>query len=133
MRPEARKYLHDIVEAGERIASFTLGKTLEDYELDVLLRSAVERQFEIIGEALAQLAHLDEAAAAQISEHRRIISFRNILIHGYTQVDDRIVWDIVQPKLPGLRRDVAELLDTIRQAGDQALFVEAARSRRGDK
>jgi uncharacterized protein with HEPN domain len=75
-----------------------------------MLRSAVERQFEIIGEALAQLAKLDEKAVVRVSEHRRIIAFRNILIHGYTEVDDRLVRDIVQTKLPVLRREVETLL-----------------------
>jgi len=75
-----------------------------------MLRSAVERQFEIIGEALTQLAKLDEALAAHISEYRRIIAFRNILIHGYAEVDDRLVWDIIKTKLPTLRQQVEALL-----------------------
>lgn len=70
----------------------------------------MERQFEVIGEALAQLARLDETIVAQITEHRRIIAFRNTLIHGYADVDDRIVWDIIETKLPILPREIAELL-----------------------
>ncbi|MHB8141542.1 MAG: HepT-like ribonuclease domain-containing protein [Vulcanimicrobiaceae bacterium] len=61
--------------------------------------------------ALAQLARLDETIASRISEHRRIIAFRNILIHGYAEVDHRIVWDIVEFKLPTLRREAATLLE----------------------
>lgn len=110
MRLEAKKYLYDMQQAASRIADFTLGKHLEDYRGNAMLRSAVERQFEIIGEALAQLAKLDEKAVVRIGEHRRIIAFRNILIHGYADVDDRLVWDIVQTKLPVLRREVETLL-----------------------
>jgi uncharacterized protein with HEPN domain len=110
MGREAKKYLYDIQQAAELVVSFTAGKTLADYEGDAMLRSAVERQFEIIGEALAQLARLDEAVASRISEYRRIIAFRNILIHGYAEVDYHIVWDIVESKLPTLRREVAGLL-----------------------
>ena len=76
-----------------------------------MLRSAVERQFEIIGEALTRLARLDEAIAQRISEYRRIIAFRNILVHGYAQVDDRLVWDIVETKLDALRGEVTSLLE----------------------
>ena len=111
MRVEAKKYLHDIRQAAELIANFTAGKTLADYEGDALLRSAVERQFEIIGEVLAQLARLDQAVAARITDYRRIIAFRNILIHGYAEIDNRIVWDIVESKLPMLRREVSALLE----------------------
>lgn len=75
-----------------------------------MLRSAVERQFEIIGEALAQLARLDEAVAASITDYRRIIAFRNILVHGYAQIDDLLVWDIVETRLPLLHRQVTSLL-----------------------
>src|SRR3990170_8908376 len=83
MQLEAKKYLYDISEAGRLIASFTQDKAFADYERDAMLRSAVERQFEIIGEALAQLARLEQGLAERISDHRRIIAFRNILIHGY--------------------------------------------------
>ena len=75
-----------------------------------MLRAAVERKFEIIGEALAQLARRDALAAAGIREHRRIIAFRNILVHGYADVDDQLVWDIAESKLANLRREVAALL-----------------------
>lgn len=75
-----------------------------------MLRAAVERMLEIAGEALAQLAKMDAALAERISDHRRIIAFRNVLIHGYSGVDDRLVWDIVETKLPVLRAEVESLL-----------------------
>lgn len=110
MRLEARKYLYDIQQAAARISEFTKGKRFEDYQTEAILRAAVERQFEIIGEALVRLARLDKDVVARISEHRRIIAFRNILIHGYADVDDRLVWDVVQSKLPLLLREVEGLL-----------------------
>jgi uncharacterized protein with HEPN domain len=76
-----------------------------------MLRSAVERQFEIIGEALTKLAKVDQETAALISEHRRIIAFRNILIHGYAQIDDRLVWGVVESKLPTLSQEMKKLLE----------------------
>ncbi len=48
--------------------------------------------------------------AAHIREHTRIIAFRNILVHGYAEIDDRIVWDILESKLPALLLDVESLL-----------------------
>jgi uncharacterized protein with HEPN domain len=111
MQLEAKKYLYDIQQAAGRIAEFTTGKRLEDYRGNAMLRAAVERQFEIIGEALARLIRLDETFAACITEHRRIVAFRNILIHGYADVDDRLVWDVVEAKPPVLRREVEALLN----------------------
>lgn len=110
MRVEARKYLHDISHAADSIARFVTARSLADFENDAMLRSAVERQFEIIGEALARLARLDPGLAEQITECRRIIGFRNILIHGYAEVDPRMVWDIIETKLPRLRHEVGEIL-----------------------
>lgn len=111
MRLEAKKYLYDIRQASARVADFTAGRQFEDYQSNAMLRAAVERQFEIMGEALGRLAKLDEKLVAGISEHRRIVAFRNILIHVYADVDARLVWDVVQTKLPLLRREVEMLLN----------------------
>jgi uncharacterized protein with HEPN domain len=73
------------------------------------LRSAVERQFEIVGEALNQTAMRDERPEQEISELRQVVGLRNRLIHGYDSVDDEIVWDAVQTKLPTLRIRVTAL------------------------
>ncbi|HWH31369.1 MAG TPA: HepT-like ribonuclease domain-containing protein [Egibacteraceae bacterium] len=110
MRLEAKKYLYDMQQGASLLAEFVAGRTFADYQADAMLRAAVERQFEIIGEALSKLARLDADLAAQVSEHRRIIAFRDILIHGYADVDHRLVWDIVETKLPLLRSEIESLL-----------------------
>ena len=96
--------------AAHLVRQFTDGKTLELYESDLMLRSAVERQFEIIGEALTKLLKIDLDTAERISEYRRIIGFRNVLIHGYDAVTNHVVWDIVQNKLPVLQTEVDAIL-----------------------
>ena len=110
MRRETRKYLHDIQHAVGQLHDFTSGKTFGDYSRDAMRRAAVERQFEIIGEAVAQLAKADAAVAERISGYKRIIAFRNLLIHGYDEVDDRLVWNVVETGLPTLAREIDELL-----------------------
>ena len=110
MRPESRKYLFDIQTACRRLQRFTADKRFEHYRGDDLLRSAVERQFEIIGEAISQLTRIDSGVAGGISERGRIVAFRNILIHGYAVIDDTVVWDIVETKLPTLAREIDDLL-----------------------
>ena len=111
MRLEARKYLYDIQEAAKLAAQFTDGKDFAEYQRNPMLRFAVERAFAVIGEALAQLARMDSALSAKITDFRNIVAFRNILVHAYAQVDDRIVWEIVQYKLPVLIREVAALMN----------------------
>lgn len=110
MRLEAKKYLFDIQKAVNLLTEFTAGREFAGYERDAMLRAAVEREFEIIGEALTQLAKLDSALVSNISEYRRIIAFRNILIHGYADVDDRLVWGVIETKLALLDREVQGLL-----------------------
>ena len=78
MHPKSSTYLWDVREAGKLIQQFSTSRSMADYFADALLRSAVERQFEIIGEALNQLRKIDEATANQIPEIRRIVAFRNI-------------------------------------------------------
>ena len=104
------KVLHDVRQAVGAILTFCRGRQLKDYISDLMLRSAVERQYEIIGEALNRLRKLEPAMAAEITECDRIIGFRNVLAHGYDSVDDRISWDIVQNKLPVLEQDIVRLI-----------------------
>ena len=98
MRLKAKKYLYDMQQAAKLIAQFTIGKDLAEYQREPKFRLAVERAFAIIGEAMSQLARLDGPLAARIGDCRSLIAFRNILIHAYAEVDDRAVWDIVQPE-----------------------------------
>jgi uncharacterized protein with HEPN domain len=110
MRLETKKCLEDVRQAAELILRFTAGKSFADYDSDALLRSGVERQFEIIGEAINRLSKIDAAMAQGLPESPRIVAFRNILIHGYDVVDNHVVWDIVQFKLPQLLAQVEALL-----------------------
>jgi uncharacterized protein with HEPN domain len=110
MKPRTPKLLEDIRDASEFILKSTSGLTLNQFEKDRLLRQAVERNFEIIGEALNRLSRSDPETAARTGDIQRIISFRNILIHGYDIIDNEIVWLIIQDNLPGLLANVKDLL-----------------------
>ena len=111
MRLESRKYLRDIEQAAGLAGEFLAGKSFDDYSATPMLRAAVERQCEILGEALAQLAKTDPGTVARVSEYRRIIAFRNILIHGYAEVDHRIVWEVATVKVAALAAEVRAILD----------------------
>lgn len=111
MPPESAKLLTDILGAADRIAAYTSGKTREEYLGEIQLRDAVNWNFTIIGEALSQLHKLDQTTAEQIAEWRRIIAFRNQLIHGYGVIKNEITWDIIEKKLPVLRADTRRLLE----------------------
>ncbi len=110
MESDPRKYLWDAREATDAIIEFTRGKTLNDYTSEVLFRSGVERQFQIIGEAIRQLARVDPAMAERIPEFRNIIAFRNIIVHGYALLDDALVWRAVEEELPVLHIALVDLL-----------------------
>ncbi len=120
MRPETRKLLQDVRSAADRIVRYTAGKTLPDYASDDFLRSAVERPFEIIGEALNRLRRDDPATAGQVTGIARIIGYRNVLAHGYDIVDDEISWDAVEFKLPVLCQEVEEIFAEPDAEGGQA-------------
>ena len=113
MRLEVKKYLYDIQQACELLTRFTAGKTLGDYSEDPLLRSGVERQFEIVGEALSQMIKIEPGLSGDITESKRIIAFRNVLVHAYASVSDELVWDILETDLPRLRKEVEALLRSV--------------------
>jgi uncharacterized protein with HEPN domain len=111
MNNETKKRLLDAQEACRAIQEFTAGSNLASYTADSMRRAAVERKFEILGEALS---HAEESApelAERIPEIRRIIGMRNRIIHGYDAVDDEIIWDTVQGKIPSLLEQLSTLLN----------------------
>ncbi len=110
MPRDLRKYLYDIDQACLLLKEFTGGKSFADYSTDAMLRSAVERQFEIIGEALGQALRTEPTLELKISHCARIIAFRNRLFHGYAAVSDELVWGVVQTHLDRLHREVSELM-----------------------
>jgi uncharacterized protein with HEPN domain len=110
MHADVRKLLWDARQAAERVTRFTLGKTFADYEADEFLRSAVERQLEIVGESLNQLKRVDVATAAMIPDLQRIVGFRNVLVHGYANIDNRIVWGVIENNLMPLLNALESLL-----------------------
>lgn len=114
MTPEVAKRLLEASVACAAIRGFVHEVDAGGFAESVLIRSAVERQFEIIGEALGRAAREDSALADLMPEIPRIVGLRNRLIHGYDSVDDQIVWDIVQTKLPALP---ATLLRQLAAAG----------------
>ena len=104
-------YLWDVLQAANLIGEFLGDSNLADYLLDTYLRSAVERQLQIVGEALAQLARRDPETARTIPELPRAVAFRNILVHRYADVDHELVWGVLRTSLLVLSERVRVLLE----------------------
>jgi len=111
MDRRAKKLLFDVLESGRSILGWCQGRTFTDYEADRQFRKAVEREFEVIGEALSRLAVADHEVAIQIGHLPRIVGFRNRIIHGYDAIDDATVWGVIEGHLPALLNEVASLLE----------------------
>ena len=105
--------LVDAIASGERIVDWTRMLSREAFFADRLRQAAIEREFEIIGEALTRLRREFPEVAAKVPELREVVDFRNLLSHGYDTVDLRVVWSLAQHELPvlltALRRIRAEL------------------------
>jgi uncharacterized protein with HEPN domain len=110
MQRDARCYLWDALKAADVVQTFLRGKTYEAFVEDDLVRSAVERQLEIIGEALSQLAEVDPQMASNVAELRRVIAFRIIPVQGYAAIDYDTVWRLIRDKLPELQTNLTRLL-----------------------
>jgi len=110
MQDNIKKYLYDILVSAKSIFDY-LGEKRDFtvYENDKLLRRAVEREFEIIGEATNRILKIDENFSIENAE--RIVSLRNYVIHGYDKVDNVIIWGIISRDLPKLKKEVEKLLN----------------------
>ena len=110
MEDRVRECLEDILEQACEVQSFTAGMTFQMYQTDRKTQAAVERKFEIIGEALNRIRGSNPAVLERVRDYRSIISFRNILAHGYDSVEDRVVWGVIENDLDTLIEDVRKQL-----------------------
>ena len=110
MRPDARVLLADVERAASDIGRFIEGMSRKAYVGDARTQAAVERKFEIIGEALNRLHRTHPEVAHRIPSLREVVGFRNLLIHGYAMVIAERVWDHAENDLPELRKIVRTLL-----------------------
>lgn len=104
---EAR--LRHILQAIDYVEEFMEGKTKNDLYTEPMLRFAVERQLEIIGEAANRLSDQLKAGYPE-TEWRKIVAFRNFVVHEYFGIDLNLVWDIVQTKIKPLRAAILTIL-----------------------
>ncbi len=111
MNEKVLKCLYDIKLAIEEIDSFFVGrqKRFDEYFKDILLKRAIERDLEIIGEAINRI--LKEDPLFPIENARRIVGLRNQIIHGYDNVSDENIWGIVINHIPRLKEEVSQLID----------------------
>ncbi len=113
MNDEIKKYLYDIIESIQSIDNY-LGdnKDINIYKANKMVRRAVEREFEIIGEAMNRIDKIDSNLS--ISGKRQISNMRNRVIHGYDRIDDEIIWGTIIRHLPVLKSEIEELLKPYR-------------------
>ncbi len=110
MEDRIKKYLQDVLTAIEEVESFfdNKPKLFDDFYSDLLLRRAIERNIEIIGEAMNRILRIDESIA--ITNARKIVDARNYIIHGYDSLSPDILWSMVINHLPRLKKEVVALL-----------------------
>ncbi|MCX6187448.1 MAG: DUF86 domain-containing protein [Bacteroidetes bacterium] len=111
MVDEIKTYLFDIIKAINEIESFfdNKPKRFDEFIADTKTKRAVERNLEIIGEAINRIIKIDNSIS--INNSRKIIDTRNRIAHGYDTVSDDIIWGIVINHLPKLKEEVSSLLN----------------------
>ncbi|WP_300269059.1 HepT-like ribonuclease domain-containing protein [Microbacterium sp.] len=115
MRPEAGAHLWDAAEAARLVYEFTRGRTMVEFNTDLIIRSAVERQLEILGEALNRLRREDVDTGARVPDLDKIVGMRNIIAHEYGDIDYEIVWRAATTSIPELLPVLDELVAEARR------------------
>ena len=109
MQRDLCSYLWDIDTAAESIVDFTAGLTFEQYRIRDLEQAAVERKFEIIGEALKQAANHFPGSVNSVPDLSAAVGQRDKIAHGYFAIDQKILWNTIERDLPILREEIRRL------------------------
>jgi uncharacterized protein with HEPN domain len=110
MDNEIKTWLYDILQSINEIESYYIDKPkrFDEYQTDTKTKRAIERNIEIIGEAVYRIRNKD--ASVKIINAEQIIGTRNRIAHGYAKVSDQILWSIVINHLPKLQKEIEEML-----------------------
>ncbi|MBK5194291.1 MAG: DUF86 domain-containing protein [Flavobacteriaceae bacterium] len=112
MDSHIRTWLKDITQAIQEINSFLpVKKDFSDFQQDIKTKRAIERNIEIIGEAMSRILKTDPDFP--ITQSRKIVDTRNRIIHGYDSVSEEIIWAIVIQDLPPLEKQISKLLGNV--------------------
>lgn len=103
--------IEDAIAACELILEFTKGMEENEYCTDLKTKAAVEREFEILGEALNRIKKIDIAILENVDSWKEIIGFRNVIAHGYDVVEDEIVWDSIKSNIPLLLTQLKKIFE----------------------
>lgn len=106
MRRNPQKFMFDMLDSCRFLMELTKNEHVDKFMEDRVFRGAIERELQIIGEAMLQLKTISPVTAAEFTEHERIIGFRHVLVHGYHELDPDIVWRVIKDKLPILRAEL---------------------------
>jgi uncharacterized protein with HEPN domain len=109
MQREIKKYLSDILNCITNIENFTGATEYSDYLNNMMLQQAIERNLEIIGEAMSCILKIDNDI--NITDARKMVDTRNKLIHSYDQIRPSIIWNIIINHLPVLKQEVQQFLE----------------------
>lgn len=111
MDSRVRAWLYDVLNSIKEIESYFKDqpKLLENYKADTKTKRAVERDLEIIGEAVNRITKKDPTVV--IENSNKIVATRNYIIHGYDSISDEMVWSIIINHIPKLKKEVEKLLD----------------------
>lgn len=113
MLPETAAHLWDALEAARAAREFTEGIVYHEFTGDLMRRSAVERQLEVLGEALNRIRRVDSETSQRIPGLAQIVGMRNIIAHDYGSIDCRLVWEAATTRVPDLVAVLALLLDEV--------------------
>ena len=110
MDNDIKAWLFDMLSAIMEIESFFIDrpKEFKKYQADIRTKRAIERNIEIIGEAMSRILNRDQTI--EITNSRKIVDVRNRIIHGYDSVSDDVIWGIIIRHLPVLQIEIEKML-----------------------
>ena len=112
MQREPRVFLEDILVAAVKVEKYTKGLTFDEFIDNDLISDAVIKNILVIGEATKNIPDEIRQKSSGI-EWRKMAGMRDMMIHGYFSINYKIVWDVVQNKIPTLKKQVEQLLNNL--------------------